>query len=219
MTRIALVHAVTAAMAPVHASFAARWPTAELVNILDDSLSVDRAAKPDLEPPLARRIEALGAYALQTGADGVLFTCSAFGPAIDAVARGSDRPVLRPNAAMFAAAIAAGRRIGMLATFAPAVAPMETEFEELASDEASLRTVCVDAAMAALRAGNVDEHDRLLAEAALELASCDAVMLAHFSTARAKPAVEAAITCPVLSAPDSAVDDLRHRLAVSSGQV
>ena len=76
-----------------------------------------------------------------------------------------------------------------------------------------IETVCVAGAMAALKAGNADEHNGLLAVAAPRLALCDAVLLAHFSTARAEDAVRAAISRPVLTAPGAAVEKLKTLLA------
>ena len=213
MTRIALIHAVTVAIDPVRDAFAELWPEAATVNILDDSLSPDRARDADLTPEMHRRIGELGRYALGIGAEGVLYTCSAFGPAIEAFAGMAGPPVLRPNEAMFAEALAAGRRIGMLATFGPSVASMETEFRAAAAGrDAAIETVLVEDAMAALRRGDSEAHDRLLAEAAPRLSGCDAVMLAQFSTSRARPAGEAALECPVLTAPGAAVSALRRRL-------
>ena len=215
MPRIALIHAVTVAIDPVRDAFAELWPEAETVNILDDSLSPDRAKDADLTPEMHRRIGDLGRYALGIGAEGVLYTCSAFGPAIEAFAGEASLPVLKPNEAMFDEALAAGRRIGMLATFGPSVASMETEFRAAAAAcNATIETVLVEDAMAALRSGDAELHNRLLAEAAPRLSGCDAVVLAHFSTSRARAAVEAALECPVLTAPGAAVSALRRRLAL-----
>jgi hypothetical protein len=99
--RITLVHALKHSIAPIEASFARLWPEARLMNLLDDSLSADLARDGKLTDAMTERFLAIGDYAASTGADGILFTCSAFGPCIEAVA-GAHRPmpVLKPNEAM-----------------------------------------------------------------------------------------------------------------------
>jgi aspartate/glutamate racemase len=201
--RVALIHAVRVAMQPVEDAFQRHWPQAERVNLLDDSLSPDRERDAELTPAMSARIAALAQYALGTGASAILYTCSAFGEAIEAVKRSQRVPVLKPNEAMFDEALHYGTRIGMLATFAPSVASMEAEFGK------PVKTICVPEAMAALKAGDGETHDRLLAQAAPRLGKCDAIMLAHFSTARARDAVSRAVDCPVLTAPDAAVLKLK----------
>ena len=67
--------------------------------------------------------------------------------------------------------------------------------------------------MDALRRGDADRHNALIAARAPELAHCDALMLAHFSTSRALASVTAAVKTPVLTAPDAAVDRIRAALA------
>jgi hypothetical protein len=214
--RIALIHAVAVAMPPVHAAFARLWPEARLSNLLEDSLSPDRAEDGDLTEAMSGRIMALARYAAGTGAVGILFTCSAFGPAIEAAAVALSRlPVLKPNESMFAEGLAAGSRIGMVATFAPACATMEAEFAEAAAvagrGDVRLETVLAEGAMVALRAGDGATHDALVAEAAKRLTHCDAVMLAHFSTSRALATTQAALAgaAPVLTAPEAAVRAIR----------
>ncbi len=214
--RIVLVHAVEVAMAPVHAAFASAWPEAELVNLLDDSLSGDRAAAGELTPSMCRRFEQLTRYALELGADGILFTCSAFGDAIDAARAGVDIPVLKPNEAMFTEALAHGRSVGMLATFEPSVASMDAEFREAAAAagvDAVLTTRCVPEARAALERGDAETHNALLARAVAALDDPDVLLLAHFSTSRAAEAVTAAADCPVLTSPGSAVARLKSALS------
>jgi hypothetical protein len=215
-TRIALIHAVTVAVEPVQDAFRQQWPEAECANILDDSLSLDREREGVLTEAMKRRVLSLAEYGAATGAAGVLFTCSAFGQAIEAAAAALPIPVLKPNEAMFEAALAIGRRIGMLATFAPSVGSMEDEFREMAERSgrhAVIETYCVSGAMAALKAGDGAEHNRLIAEAAPRFADWDAILLAHFSTARAAAAVEAALDRPVLTSPGSAVTKLKGIIA------
>jgi Asp/Glu/hydantoin racemase len=116
---------------------------------------------------------------------------------------------------MFREALALGTRIGMLATFGPSVKTMTDEFDEYVRESgvaATLRTIVVDRAIDLLRKGDVETHNRLVAERAPELADCDAIMLAHFSTSRAAAAVRATTSVPVLTAPDAAVSRMKALL-------
>lgn len=207
--RIVLFHATPVAMDPVKAAMASLWPEAEPVNLLDDGLTIDRAKEgDDLSEELIERFVDFGRYAQRIGADGILITCSAFGPAIDRMDEELPLPILRPNEAMFREAIGAGSRIGMLATFAPAVATMEEEFRQFAAEagaDATLETIVVPDAMDRLREGDAESHNRLVAEAAPRFADHDAVMLAHFSTSRAADSVRNDVDVPVLAAPEAAV--------------
>ena len=222
--RVVLLHGTPVAVEPIQRAFATRWPEAEAVDLLDASLSVDRAKDHDLTPRMFERFVELGGYAHRIGAEAILVTCSAFGPAIERMARELPVPVLKPNEAMFREAIGRGRRIGMLATFAPSVLTMTEEFEQFVGEaggeagakvgaRATLETIVVEGAMDALRKGDAARHNALIAARAPELAHCDAIMLAHFSTSRALAAVTAAVGTPVLTAPDAAVDRIRAAIA------
>jgi len=210
--RIVLLHATPVAMQPIQTAFSELWPEAETVNLLDDGLSIDRAREDELSEALIDRFVDFGQYGQRMGAAGILITCSAFGPAIDKLARSVPVPVLKPNEAMFQAAIAQGSRIGMLATFAPSVSTMTEEFDEYlarAGKKATLTTILVDDAIRLLKGGDVESHNRLVAARAPEFAGYDAVMLAHFSTSRAAAAVRAVLDVPVLTAPGTAVVRMR----------
>jgi Asp/Glu/hydantoin racemase len=216
MARIALIHATPAAVEPIKSAFAEAWPEPDLVNLLDDSLSRDRALSSELTDSMYGRFDAMGQYAMAIGADGILFTCSAFGPAIDRVARAVPIPVLKPNEAMLAEAVAIGGRIGMLATFESSIPSMTAEFSAAATEAGAavtLESVFVPHAMAALLAGKRDHHDALIEQAAPSLAHCDAIMLAQFSMAPAADRVREQMPgVPILTSPGSAVAAMKARI-------
>jgi Asp/Glu/hydantoin racemase len=205
MIRVALIHATKLSIPPICQSFATLWPEAELVHLLDDSLSRDRAAGVET----SGRICGLADYALTARADAILFSCSAFGAAIDTVREQFKIPVLKPNEAMFEEALELGRNIGMLATFIPSIASMEEEFADAAPEGATIQTTYVDGAREASDGGDTGRHDRLIADAAGTLQGFDAILLAHFSMSSAAGLCSAKTVVPVLAAPDSAVKKLR----------
>ncbi len=216
-TRIALIHALAHSVAPINAVMTREWPEAQRMNLLDDSLSADFArSNAGLDAAMHQRFETLATYAERTGAHAILFTCSAFGPCIDAVAaRRSQMLVLKPSEAMIAEAVAAvqgGGRIGLVASFAPTLQSMPAEFPE----GTDLRTGLAEGAMEALNVGEGAAHDERVVEAArrLKAQGCDVIALAQFSMARARSAVAQALGLPVFTTPDSAVRLLRHRLGV-----
>ncbi|UFM66601.1 aspartate/glutamate racemase family protein [Paracoccus sp. MA] len=213
--RIALIHATPIAVDPIHAAFARDWPEAEPIDIMDYSLSADRAAGGGITPQLAERIAALARYGVSTGARAVLFTCSAFGSAIEAAAAECPVPVLKPNEAMFQSAIRAGGRVAMIYTFPPAAASMEEEFRDEAArlnPDARLTSILAPGAIEAVRAGDIATHNRLVAEAAKGLTGFDAITLAHFSTTHALEAVRAVTEIPVFASPPAAIARLRSLL-------
>ncbi|WP_244456703.1 aspartate/glutamate racemase family protein [Agrobacterium pusense] len=186
------------------------------MNILDDSLSPDRAAVSSITTELADRIQSLAEYAVKAGCNAVLFTCSAFGSAIETAAASLPVPVLKPNEAMFEAAIGQGGKTAMLYTFPPAREGMEIEFHEEAARinaAATIESLLVEGAIEAVRSGDSETHNTLVAAAAASLENVDAIMLAHFSTARAMNAVRNVTDIPVFSSPDAAVLKLRRLLA------
>jgi hypothetical protein len=213
--RIALIHALKHSIAPVEDAFGRLWPTARLANLLDDSLSVDLARDGALTPAMTERFLTLARYAKASGADGVLFTCSAFGPCIEACARElSPTPVLKPNEAMIEDALAlvgARGRVGLLATFVPTLDSMPTEFVALAPDVTVVPKLA-DGGLAALDRGDAVGHDRAAVDAAMALRECDVIALGQFSLARAAQAIAAATGRRVLTTPDSAVAKLLRLL-------
>lgn len=216
LPRIGLVHAVQVATAPIEAAFQELWPDTTRLNLFDDALSPDLEREGSLTDHLNIRIRMLTEYCITSRADAVLFTCSAFGPAIEKVAATATVPVLKPNEAMFEQALTRGTRIGMLATFPPAVASMEAEFFAEAKKRgisATLEALCIPEALVAAKAGNYPLHNRLLVEKASYFEDFDILMLAHFSMVPALGDIQKCLSVPVLTSPQAAVEKLKSILS------
>jgi hypothetical protein len=148
---------MAASIPPIEAAFRRLWPEAALMNLLDDSLAPDLARDGRLTPAMMERFLALARYARLSGSDAILFTCSAFGPSIEACAAALPGiPVLKPNEAMIEEAVAItgpNGRIGLMATFAPTLASMPPEFAVMAP-AATLVPSLAEGALAALNRGD-----------------------------------------------------------------
>ncbi len=213
--RISLIHATNLAVEPINAAFRTFWPEALTTNLLEDSLSRDLAAAGRLSPSMHQRFCDLTTYATRTGADAVLFTCSAFGPCIETARRLVAIPVLKPNEAMIDEAFARGTRYALIATFAPSIPSMREQFEEEAARRGiriELSVHAVPQALNALHAGAADRRDDLIAERAGAAGTVDAIVLAQFSMARAETKVSARAKSAVLTSPRSAVERMRRVL-------
>jgi len=214
-TTIALIHVAKAAISPIEDAFAGHWPEAETINVLDEALMRNLAQAGEMTPALMARIAKLAQFGQEGGAAGILFTCSAFVAAIDAARANMTIPVLKPNEAMLEEAFATGGRIALIATFKPAEKVMMDELNETAAAQGhqiEAQSHYVVGAFDAIDKGDQARHNELIAEAAMEHADCDVMLLAQFSMASALDAVAKQVSCKVLSAPVSAVRKLREQV-------
>jgi len=225
--RIQLIHAMTASLGPTHTAFISLWPEAQLVDLVDSSLATDLAKlagdkkllRSSLVNAFSRRISTLVSYSLETGAEAILFTCSAFGAAIDEARQGIEIPVLKPDEAMIMRAMQIcdtdEGRIGGLATFRPTISSLTSELRVAAEKnflcpELVLRYV--PHALEQLNKGNKLEHDRLIIKAAATLKNIDVLLLAQFSMSSTQNEISRASGCEVLASPAEAVLQLKSLL-------
>ena len=220
--RIALIHALRDSLVPIWDAFSSSWPDARTFNLLDDSLSADLAQEGELTDSIVERFLTLGRYAANAGArgektDAILFTCSAFGPAIAAVKKDLNIPVLSPNEEAFEEALNIGGKVGLIVTFPPSESALATELEDSAATqghELNLVTTVADGALAALQSGDETTHDELIAEAAAKMGEVSCVVLGQFSMARAAPEVKKRVGIPVITTPVAAVSRLRSMFGI-----
>jgi Asp/Glu/hydantoin racemase len=214
--RIVLIHAVATAIPPMQGAFKEGWPEATLSNLLDDDLMPAYTREGGLTPHITERICALAQYAARSGADGILFTCSVFPQAEDLAKQLVRVPLLKPDEAMIAAALDAGRRIGVVATnppAAPAAAAQLRAGAKARGVEAKVVESVADGAFAIGNSGDAATHDRMVVAAARRIADqVDVLCLAQVSMALARAAVQAQVTVPVLTSPATAVARLKQLL-------
>lgn len=219
--RIALIHATPLAVQPVSDAFKQFWPEADCKNLLDDSLPADLKAQ-GMGPDMIGRMKTLAAYMNSQGAQAILFTCSAFGPAIEAAKNAQNIPVLKPNEAMFddaldiCASLQKPCRIGLLTTFAPSTASMLEELNAAISLRGLPVTAegrCAMGAMEILNAGDAKTHDQMVLNCALQMRECDVYLIGQFSMAHTQASLQEALKKPVLTSPASAIQRLKSLLA------
>lgn len=197
-------------------AFAVDWPEARVSNLLDDSLFAWVREAGGVVPQMYDVFRNLTRHMTGRGADGILFTCSAFRQVIDACIAEFPAPILKPNDAMIDKALDAGNRIAVMATVGPTIPSISVEIEERAAArgcKVELVPYVVDRAFDALASGDAATHDRLVAERARDIRDCDAIVLAQFTLSRAVPAVQAVNRTPIYNSPGAAVARLREMVA------
>jgi hypothetical protein len=194
-------------------AFTADWPEARISNLLDDSLFAWVRETGGVVPGMYDVFRNLTRHMVGRGADGILFTCSAFREVIDGCIEEFELPILKPNDAMIERALDAGSRIAIMATVGPTIPSISVEIEATAAargQKVELVPCVVEHAFDALAGGDAATHDRLVAERARDIQNCDAIVLAQFTLSRAVPAVQAVNKTPLFNSPGAAVARMRE---------
>lgn len=219
--RIVLIHALLESIAPAHAALKAEWPGAIVHDLLDTALLDDAlagASKPrDMENHMSLLLNvAFQGAPLHRPTRGVLFTCSAFGQAIDATWAAFKLPIVNPTEAAIHAALDYGKDIVAVVSTAVATDGLRNDFERYAGAHnpgARLHVLAADGALAALRQQRREAHDEALLREIAQAGTADAILLPQFSTAHVAIAARQKTTTPIVTAPQAAVRSLRDQIA------
>ncbi len=211
--KLGLIH-TSATLVPVFAQLCKeKLPGVETFNIADDSLVKGIIAAGSLTAQIARRVAGYLESAELAGADYIMVTCSSIGPAVEAGAKLISVPVLRVDQPMADKAVAAGKKIGVIATLRTTLEPtadLISRCAEAAGKKIELTSRLCEGAFDALMNGDAAKHDAMVAGALKELSQqVDVIVLAQASMAHvvdALPATDKRV--PILASSGIAVDYL-----------
>jgi len=213
--RVTMIHAIPESIPPVRLAFSEEFPEAEVVNVLDEGLLID--FDDNLTPNLRRRMSNLIGYCQDNKADAIGLACSVYAPVVDSAKELVNVPLVSSYGPVMAEAVAAGARIGLIASVAATMRDSEY-YLRLAAEEAGKviepHLCLAEDLIAVMRAEGQQGLERRLEEEVLKLApDVDVVLLAQFSFAAALAHLKKISPVPVLSAPHSSARALKKLLS------
>jgi len=216
MRTVVVVHTGPATVQPIKQQFQEILPEVRVINIMDDSLLNDVMAAGHLTEAVTGRIFSYMQLGQQMGAAALLNACSSVGEAASAARAAISIPLIKIDEVMAEQAVAAGPRIGVVATVRTTLEPTVRLIKAKAA--AAGRAIEVTEALAeggfqALLDGKPEQHDDIVERTIRSVAEkVDVIVLAQVSMARLAPAL-GGMKVPVLSSPHSGVQAVRAALA------
>lgn len=195
---------------PFGKPFAQANPDIQVYNIMDDSLLLDTRKYGGMTPTIASRMLNYAKAAENSGADGVIVTCTSVNHATKMIRPLLNIPVINIEEPVAEMAAASGKRIGVLGTIPTSPGAISWEIEESAarlSKEIEIVPVVVDGAFDVLQSGDRDKHDEMVCEALYKLAKeVDCVVFAQISMSLLK---HEAVEVPVLKIGTSGFEKIK----------
>ena len=216
---IAFIHTVAMLVDRFRPRFQQELPATRCFHMLDESVLQD-LLREGPSPSITRRVVALATLAADAGADLIVFTCSSTSPAINVARSVVSVPIVKIDDAMYLQAAQSGGRVGLLCTTTSTLAPSQALLAEhgfACRRGVQAEPLLVEGAFAALSEGRREEHDALVMQAALGLATrVDRLVLAQASLAHLCDPLRAQTGKPVLASPELMISDVVARVAASA---
>ena len=216
-----MIHALPESIPPTRSAFQEVFPGAELVNFLDEGLFID--FQDQLTAKLRRRMCQVVCYCAEHGADAIGLACSVYTPVVEMASTLVDVPVVSSYGPVMKEALAAGSRIGVLASVPATLRDAEFYLQETArehSKSVETRPRLAEDLIPVLRTKGEEAFHKRLAEEVQELASdVDAVLLSQFSMASALSHLRKVSPVPVFSAPHSSASYLKQLLLAPGAKI
>ena len=214
--RIAFIHTVGFLVDVFRARMREALPDVDCFHILNESLLQD-LLRGDDKTAVYRRVVGQVLAAADAGADLIVMTCSSTSPAVDLVRPLLDRPVLKIDDPLMAAAVRTGRRVALVCTAVSTLEPSSAllrSHAEAQGCQVSIKPVLRTDAYTALLAGDRESHDRIVCDAVAEVSdSVDVIVLAQASLAHLADDLAKSRSVPVLVSPPLLMRTLLERCA------
>lgn len=170
---------------PFTKPFEEQNPEIEIVNLMDDSLLKDTRTYNGVTPAIARRMYFYAQAAVESGADGIIVTCTSVNMATALIKPFLRIPIINIEEPVAELAIENGTRIGVLATVPTSPAAIGRVIQEKALEknkEIQIINAVADGAFDTLSSGRRDLHDEMVCEALYQLAKkVDVIAFAQIS--------------------------------------
>ncbi|MDY4610778.1 MAG: aspartate/glutamate racemase family protein [Sphaerochaetaceae bacterium] len=186
-------------------------------NILDEFLVTDATARGEFSTTNRQRLMNDLVNAQLTGADLIVVTCSSLTPFVVQARPFFSTRIIAIDDAMTAKAVRLGSRIAVLATAPTTVAPTMCKLEADAATAGvavELTPQLCPEAIAALKRGDRETHDRLVLDMVRQAKSSDVIVLAQASMAHLQEEAEKLAGVPVLASPRLCCESVKELLAV-----
>jgi len=188
-------------------------------HIVDDSLIQDLLQTGEFTPSILKRLCAQISMAKEAGADIIMVTCSSIAPGVDFARKLVDVPVMKIDEPMAEKAVAAADTVGVLATAKTTLVPSVQLIKQVADKKGKpvkVESKLISEAFDFFLQGDMENHDRLVKEAGVELAQqTDVLVLAQASMSHLAEGIEKASGTPTLTSPQIAVNALKKMVIES----
>nr|WP_288556376.1 aspartate/glutamate racemase family protein [uncultured Mediterraneibacter sp.] len=150
-----------------------------------------------------------------TEPDLIAVTCSTLTPVVEMIRPFIKVPVIAIDDAMGKKAAKEGSNILVMATaestLEPTVSKIQREADAM-SKSVVIRKLAVTEAFGALKAMEMERHDKILKEAAKDIKGYDCIVLAQASMAHLESAIAEITGCQVLSSPGLCMEEIKDTL-------
>ena len=214
--KVGFVHTGVPIGAMMKKMMADSMPDIPSFHIVDDSLIQDLLQIGEFTPSLLKRLCAQISMAKEAGADIIMVTCSSIAPGVDFARKLVDIPVMKIDEPMAEKAVEAADTVGVLATAKTTLVPSVELIKQVADKKGKpvkVESKLIAEAFDFFLQGDMENHDRLVKAAGLELArQSDVLVLAQASMSHLAEEIEDASGKPTLTSPRIAMNALKQKI-------